>query len=197
MRPLGIILLIFCFMAISGNLVLAQEQITITTYYPSPYGSYADLTVTKHLEVVGSVNASTPMTNAKNEDAPGFGQTRYTIRGYIYDTAVYGALGRSNKNLAGTVYKYAVYGREANHGGGHDYAGYFDGDVKITGDLEVTGGVNSSFCRAYTRFLPTTSCASGYYTVACGRGNCTNPGNLANPTDCPLNGYLICVKHGD
>lgn len=44
--------LIFCLITVQlPRLACAQEQITITTYYPSPFGSYQDLTVARDLSV--------------------------------------------------------------------------------------------------------------------------------------------------
>lgn len=42
-RLLKLISMVIFLLAALSSLTLAQEQITITTYYPSPYGSYRDL----------------------------------------------------------------------------------------------------------------------------------------------------------
>jgi len=47
MRKLtDVVVLVVLFLAIAPSLVFSQENITITTYYPSPFGSYRELEVT-------------------------------------------------------------------------------------------------------------------------------------------------------
>ena len=44
--------------------VLAEESITITTYYPSPYGSYKELSA--YRMKIGATYSATAMTDADN-----------------------------------------------------------------------------------------------------------------------------------
>lgn len=134
-----IILFIFCLSSLS----FSQEQLTITTYYPSPYGSYRDLKVTNTLEVGDVDTTLTPNTkiNARNTDDIALDVTRYAIVGESWenqqaDNFVRGALGwaRSINLLIGSVtYRAGVYGQATL--GNWRYAGYFDGDVVINGEL--------------------------------------------------------------
>ena len=56
-KLLNLIAITVVFIFILFSLSLAQEQITITTYYPSPYGSYQDLTVANSLRLETSPTA--------------------------------------------------------------------------------------------------------------------------------------------
>ena len=48
---------------IAGAIVIAQQQITLTSYYPAPYGEYVDLTFAGHLDAKGLAVAP-PLSNA-------------------------------------------------------------------------------------------------------------------------------------
>lgn len=50
------------------SLVFSQEQITITTYYPSPYGSYNELQLFPHNEPTTECNAATRGTMYYDSD---------------------------------------------------------------------------------------------------------------------------------
>ncbi len=165
--------------------VLAQEQITITTYYPSPYGSYRDLEVSNNLRVRGTTPADAAIY-ATNTVPTATAPDKYAVYGTTGDGAVRGALGRAWNNQRYAVYGYAQ--QVANR-----YAGYFDGNVYIRGTL--SGPNLGSQCVNYNINNPvTTTCPAGYYVVACGTGDCTNLGILASPTGCPQSGYMICLR---
>ncbi|MFA4992556.1 MAG: tail fiber domain-containing protein [Candidatus Omnitrophota bacterium] len=61
-RLLKNVLIIFYFLVLCAPLVFAQESITITTYYPSPYGSYNALQTSRL--GVGDNNADGNLTSA-------------------------------------------------------------------------------------------------------------------------------------
>jgi len=48
-KSINIILTTFSFVLLLFSLSFCEEKITITTYYPSPYGSYRDLEVNNNL----------------------------------------------------------------------------------------------------------------------------------------------------
>lgn len=67
---LKIILILISGLFYTCNLALAQETITITTYYPAPYGSYAELTTTNNTYLAtegGKVGIGTTTPGAKLE----------------------------------------------------------------------------------------------------------------------------------
>lgn len=169
--------------------VFSQEDITITTYYPSPVGSYNDLTVSHHLEVVGGVDGNNVSMITAQDNLAGGGSwgPRSAVRGYTYDTDVYGELGRASRWVA-LVYKYGVYGYENTPGGGTNYAGYFSGDVYAEGTL------NASTCVDYTQAAGVTQCPVYSYVIGCGSGNCNAMGAFSTSL-CPPDGFMICLKH--
>jgi len=58
------------FLASFSLLQAADEQLTFTTYYPSPYGSYIDLTVSNSL-MVGPVNNGATIWGGNANNVPG------------------------------------------------------------------------------------------------------------------------------
>jgi hypothetical protein len=66
-------------------------------------------------------------------DASG-GSTNYGVHGYASGGNAYGLYG----NATGTGVNYGVYGRAS--GGATNFAGYFNGDVTVTGNLSKGGG---------------------------------------------------------
>ena len=66
----------------------------------------------------------------------GNSQTYYAIRGSLASPSTDGYLGYHT--TAGGGAQYAVYGT------GGDYAGYFDGDVNLTGELQINGSAGTS-----------------------------------------------------
>ncbi len=66
-------------------------------------------------------------------DASG-GSTNYGVHGYASGGNAYGLYG----DATGTGVNYGVYGRAS--GGATNYAGYFNGDVTVTGNLSKGGG---------------------------------------------------------
>ncbi len=200
-KNLGICVICFFISALSilinARSVCAQgEQLTITTYYPSPYGSYRDLAVTNSL-AAGPVDATlTPLSkiNARNTDAPALNQYRYAIVGenFVGGTNVRGALGMM-RNIGGVITRAGVYGSALT--GGNRYAGYFDGDVMVNGNLRTNGRLAASTCVTYPN-LATVQCPIGTYAIACGSGTCADMRNISN-APCPPAGYMICVYHAD
>lgn len=51
MQRMKLFCLLVCFMMAVPCMLYAQESLTITTYYPSPFGSYRDLTVSHGMNV--------------------------------------------------------------------------------------------------------------------------------------------------
>ena len=66
----------------------------------------------------------------------GASQAYYAIRGELTNGSTNGYLGYHTAAGGGTTY--AVYGT------GGDYAGYFDGDINITGELQVNGSAGTA-----------------------------------------------------
>jgi len=201
MKPKNkIVLLTSLFLLFLFSLSRAQEQITITTYYPSPYGSYRDLEVSNKLSGRGVSPTTGP---AGNVDIVIFAQNtapdttipdKYGVYARTWAGGnVGGALARAWLDNTGNIWQMAVYGYAPT--GSRRYAGYFDGDVIITGNLQVNGGLAASSCVDYLGNI-VAECPVGSYAVACGAGTCAAPGNLSSPGACPVAGYMICIRHG-
>jgi len=151
-----------------------EERITITTYYPSPYGSY------RNLDIYGSVifRTAQPEDDVRIYSNTAGGGTWLVIKGGADDADRIWIGGDGDPDfVTGQISLWA------------------DRTV-ISGDLDVWGRFAASQCVDYTAGV-VTQCPANYYAVACGSGSCNNPGNLANPASCPQNGYMICVRHAD
>jgi len=79
LNKIAVILVLVCWGAGSVLTVNAEESITITTYYPSPYGSYNELQANKL--AVGDTNGDMQLSAA--DQPPANGQL-YTARSVIY-----------------------------------------------------------------------------------------------------------------
>ncbi|MBI4056536.1 MAG: hypothetical protein HY399_03205 [Elusimicrobia bacterium] len=176
---------------------LSTETLTMTTYYPAPYGVYNQIITTgqtilardsgnvgigdsspsNKFSVTGrasftdnvgiGVSASAPgnklqVISNENSDYTVYGWNQYSggstpwtrsgIKGVSYDVAAYGELGRATKSIMGTVTKIGVYGTAPPPGPGPvNYAGYFDGRVKITGRIFFNG---QKICMGGRTFSP-------------------------------------------
>src|SRR3989338_9655532 len=171
-KNLFVLLVSGLYLLLSIHKGFSAEQLTITTYYPSPYGSYQDLEVTNSLRVGNNTTTSADMAiDAINILPPANNVNKYAVFGRTWDSQVRGALGRTWRDGSNQLWKIAVYGYEPNPNAGIDYAGYFDGDVKITGTL--TAPISSSTCVRYDN-NGLTLCPESYYVVACGAGSCAN-----------------------
>jgi len=190
-------LISFLIFAIYSYSQQQEERITITTYYPSPYGSYRELEVSNRLNVGDlsfAANFDTRLYVRNPDDAGTWlhPRTRYAVIGQTYDQNVFGALGRVWRAglFHSSVYKAAVYGRSD----AGDFAGYFSGDVMINGNVTINGRFPVSTCVDYTEGGG-QQCPQNYYAVGCGEGSCAAPGRAISP--CPRNGYMVCVRHAD
>lgn len=194
----------------------AQETLTITTYYPSPSGSYRDLTVTNLLQVdnlaqvtnnlmagpaTAPANAWSTINVARAQaPAAGGGSPQMAIRGYHTGSVLTGgALGYTNfvdfGLGAGTQRYYGgVVGWENTPNiDDTTYAGIFFGDLMVTG--RITGAVpGSSTCVNYLH-AANTACPAGSYAITCGVGTCQNAGQIRYSGYCPVDGYMICAAH--
>lgn len=155
------------------SLASAEDSVTITTYYPSPYGSYNELTTSSNTYLAttsGNVGVGTTSPSHKFEvqggeiyasnsgnaitgrSTGGIGVYGDTDAAFGAGIGVYGRNTSSGSGVAGT----SVSGRGVSgvSGSGRgvygmsvsEYSGYFEGGsgVKIVGNLEVTGTITPS-----------------------------------------------------
>lgn len=84
-----ILFLIFAFLVLLNPSTFADEQITITTYYPSPYGSYREIAA--HRMKLGTTYSGSAVSVADNnllvEGRVGIGTTSPQDKLHIYDPA--------------------------------------------------------------------------------------------------------------
>jgi len=101
------------FLLVNPFFALAEESITITTYYPSPYGSYKELS--SYRMKIGSTYSTTSMTDADNgklivEGLVGIGTTSPAYKFTIAGTgSIFGVDNQTvflAKNSAGTYENY-------------------------------------------------------------------------------------------
>lgn len=164
-KLLNLIAITIVFIFILFSLSLAEEQITITTYYPSPYGSYQDLEVIHKLRAKGrgadadlAIHATTNLGKTAVSSASG----TYAIYGEILNTTdpdvtdgvsanVVGGLGKV-WTVGGKITQAGVYGSAPLYGT-DQYAGYFDGNVLMR-CIVVTYGSMSGYteCPVGTTF---------------------------------------------
>ncbi len=208
----GIVLFVF------PSLLFAQESLTITTYYPSPAGSYQDLEVVNLLTVNTNIMAgpaavaTNPFAtiNAAMSTAAGNGQpARMAVLGrHTGNANTFGGVGASVfTNLASGIgnarYYTGVYAQEPAAGVGFNdntYAGIFWGDVYVAGNIRGPNlGLGVVQCSNYGEGASLAAsyalCPAGTYAIACGSGSCANPGGLDSPGGCPGSGYMLCISH--
>lgn len=132
----------------------AQREVTITTYYPAPYGEYEELKSRKMwigedsggelldggagiLQVGGTTNVlSSIYSEALTPINPALGTSAVLGVADSDDTGSAGtSMGVLGYYLQGSL-NAGVYGMSYDPNG---YAGYFDGRVNITGDIDLNG----------------------------------------------------------
>ena len=168
----GIVLFVF------PSLLFAQESLTITTYYPSPAGSYQDLEVVNLLTVNTNImagpaavgaNTWSVVNAATSVAAPANGDPRMAVFGRHNSSTTYGGLGVSGRwNVPGGggngLYYAAVLGWEPQPRGNvavdRTYAGMFWGDVYIS------GAIRGCIPMSYGRDSVQTNCPAGYVVDA-------------------------------
>ena len=148
--PVIIGLILFGFLSLSS----AQENLTITTYYPSPYGSYMDLRVSNQLSV-GPISDIFSPTGASHPGAVSLSGSDAGL--YLVDRNLNsGTL--NHPWIKGQVYYWYNLGREVKVSDGFNnilqivsningsYAPYPNGSVGIYSGREITNdplnGVN-------------------------------------------------------
>lgn len=172
----------------------AEEEISIVTYYPSPYGSYYELTW-------GCMNQSQSAARLVADEG-----------GSI-------ELGGYNCSTGGVGHPYIAFSNENDLIRDAYIELTKENELTIAvEDLPGSPGVvnipsyKASLCVNYTMdiaapFVP-VKCPEDSYVVACGEGNCASQGQLRGTapysggfppptTSCSASGYLICVKHAD
>lgn len=111
---LGLILVLFLIVSLlEATVALAEESFTITTYYPSPYGSYNELRTNKM--VIGDVDASS--TPSPSQGAVTFSPvsepTAYSEGTLYYDSSTHNFKYRNNSSwqaLGGQPVATGLYG---------------------------------------------------------------------------------------
>ncbi|MFH2143459.1 MAG: hypothetical protein ABIJ97_13625 [Bacteroidota bacterium] len=127
----------------TGSDKLYIENSTSST--PLIYGDFAS----DYLRIYGKIGINTTPTymvhivdNTTSSDAPAIRGEHMVTEGYgvgVYGEGNWrGVQGNVTSNYAGTIY--GVYGYANNTGTGSAYAGYFSGNVNVTGTLSKGGG---------------------------------------------------------
>jgi len=174
MKIISILIVAVSAIVLLPSFLYSSEEITITTYYPSPYGSYANL------QVYGSVTFPTAQAGDTVSIYSNIqsGGTWLAIRGGAdaNDVIWIGGDGTPD-NTTGTIVLSAD-------------------KVHITGDLILDGSFPASTCQPYT-LGTTTRCPANSYAIFCASGTCTNPTSVFYPpnSSCPQSGFMICLKH--
>jgi len=159
-----------------------EEKLSIVTYYPSPFGSYRELTWGNATNTCGELNDSEGASLNLGSSAA----TRHPWIGFSSGTCSPAkALIQLTDDRTLTI-----SGSAANF------------RVSIIGGLDVASCVN------YTNGAPDDSCPTGYYAVACGVGSCGGTGYIVSDVlydgsyhfdwgyRCPPTGHMICIRHG-
>jgi len=106
---------------------------------------------------VGLQDCSSPTSNYGLYGYAGYGDENYGVygKGYTNNTAdsSFGVYGEVTTAPAVGGTGFAIYGTSANATAGTNWAGYFDGDVRVTGKLTVDGGTDPT----YVSFTPQPS----------------------------------------
>jgi len=187
----GILVFILCIFTHS----FAQENLTITTYYPSPFGSYMELEAVggsswttfswpRAIRIgTGAQPAAIQFTNTTGA------ATRHFGLGASTTNVFYGWYTSTTTNLNDSAHYWLTV-----NAGAVPTAITLDGNVAITGTLTVPGGVTAATCIDYAPGL--TYCPVGYYVASCGTNTCAGADSpLSNPAACPASGHIVCVKY--
>ena len=140
--------------------VLAGNSYTSSYLSNSAIGLHANLSSTKTYSI-GLMSTSTAGTSGTSRSIAVQAIPKGGTSGYLY--GVIGGIGESSKNGAG------IFGTTTNTGGvyvGGRYAGYFDGDVKITGTATITTVVTPSDIRLKNNIVPLRDNEPGSSTLA-------------------------------
>lgn len=205
---LAVVSLFFLFSLIfSGQ--AADETLTITTYYPSPYGSYNELSTTGNTTLATTnstycVGIGTTGPTSKFQIGTGTslqqwsGSTPYVLIQGVDNEVATPALTVEDENL-GTMFKLTTTG-DSTVG-----TAYFGGKVGI-GTTAPNARFQNNAALDTTR--PTNMCVRVNYDAASGQRTCpagylnaigsyasanvnNNPANAVTP---PTSGYIICCQ---
>ncbi len=154
-KPAKYILVVFSFLAVFATNVFA-EDITITTYYPSPYGSYNELQLYPHSTPVATCNSSNRGTMYYDSDDDHV----YVCNGSSWTT--------TNFNIVYTHYCYtnSAYGSPScvNAGGAQGYC--------PSGYTQKASLGSWGYCLTVLGLPfvlpPGSSCGSGYVALTVG-----------------------------
>jgi len=152
------------------------EDLTITTYYPSPNGSYRDLQITNRLDASG-----TPVGGAGNNAVINV-VNNSTVNG---TSAIQGSTGGVSGALGAVGpggQQYGVYGQ--SDGAVNHYAGYFQGNIHTVGRVTASGDI-------WSNYNPTTRI--GCLQMSFG----TNSGVTSCPGAFPHNPALMRISSVD
>ncbi len=138
-------------------------------YFTSTYDDFLDITHVIHAEYTGSGEHNNPVS----------------VYGVIYPTgnnSYYGVYGDvcggygTNYGIYGNAYggdgtNYGIYGNA--YGGSTNYAGWFEGDVVINGDLQIEYALHDSDSQPGTsgQVLSSTGSGTDWITVSTGSGD--------------------------
>lgn len=154
---------------ISFSYAQQSEQITITTYYPSPYGSYRDLEVHHQLRAKGKgadANLAIHATTNLGKSAASSGAGTYAVYGEILNTIDPDVTEGVGSDVLGGIGKVWIVGGTSTQAGVYgsaplsvpdQYAGYFEGNVRadtitadaITAHAITLGGVTRTTWPGY------------------------------------------------
>ncbi|MCK9431299.1 MAG: hypothetical protein M0R17_15130 [Candidatus Omnitrophica bacterium] len=151
----------------------AEESITITTYYPSPYGSYNELATNKL--AVGDTNGNGTLDAADQPNRNG----DIRLKAQTGDPATWpaGAQGQiAYSSLNNSLYYYNGSTWSASGGGGFSYTYYCFSSTTYGAPVCTNAGGSQGYCPSgYTQKLALGSwgCCSGSFSppgCSCGAG---------------------------
>lgn len=167
MKKLLLTFLVFTLALVSSPLFAANEDLKITTYYPSPEGEYNKLKVDQELVVAygspspGNILEAADNTGKARWKALGLCPSGQTLRGYdssgnmVCETAGGGVMGGFSR------YQYQI-----------GYADY-SGCVAVWGRVNTS---NVSTSKSYSTGVQTCSCESGLQEHFITQGSMMGPG---------------------
>lgn len=178
----------------------AQENITITTYYPSPFGSYSQLetsTLWFNETANGIIAFRYPDTfyDRRLRITAGFADTGDNDQGASIDLTGNLPPGSGRLNLfAGRGGSMTFWTSPGNTNAKERMRIESDGNVRITGDVQVTGKIQGMFdCRLQdgdVRSSPgAATCNNGEYPIS---GYCSGSKEHVSNISIQLGGSVTC-----
>ena len=173
------------------SLSFAQEHLTITTYYPSPYGSYKDLAVFNQLYVgpIGDIFSPTGGSHPGAIAVSGSAAGLYLVNRNLISTTL------SHPWGAGQVFYWYNLGGVAMLSNGATTAAGITNVLQVTssGNLRASGSVRSNFSATYPSGCILMSYGSNSWTTTCPAGTHRGTGSM-NTTASSAGGIFYCCS---